>query len=163
MFVIDDGATEHEFEYEIVNYRIRPIADRLVKKYEELEHINTSSILFLVNHKTSGGKKRIVLARTRCIPAKWQEAIYQLAGGRYTHCVEFIGKTTGDLDDNQMTALVYRELLLISPDGSIGTPDTNDWWHVIATLGRHWFYPDATCPDLLDDAVDWQKLRDKAI
>jgi hypothetical protein len=25
-------------------------------------------------------------------------------------------------------------------------------------LGRHWFYPDMSCPNLLDDKVDWKSL-----
>jgi hypothetical protein len=25
-------------------------------------------------------------------------------------------------------------------------------------LGRHWFYPDSTCPNLLDESVDWKVL-----
>lgn len=37
-------------------------------------------------------------------------------------------------------------------------PDVHDWYQMIQGLGRHWFYPDATCPDLLAEGVDWKKL-----
>jgi hypothetical protein len=57
-----------------------------------------------------------------------------------------------------MTALVYRELLMIGPEGDILTPDTNDWWRIIVGLGRCWFYPDSTCPNLLDADTNWKKL-----
>jgi hypothetical protein len=72
--------------------------------------------------------------------------------------IEFIGKTTATLDDNQITALVYRELRMIGDDGKIVPPDTNDWWTVIAGLGRHWFHPDKSCPNLLDEKVSWETL-----
>ncbi len=45
-----------EFDYEICNNRIRPIAEALISKYEELRHIDPDKILFLVNHKSSGSK-----------------------------------------------------------------------------------------------------------
>jgi hypothetical protein len=72
--------------------------------------------------------------------------------------IEFIDKATAVLDSNQMTALLYRELMLIDKDGSIRFPDTNDWWHLITGLGRHWFHPDSPCPNLLDGNVDWKRL-----
>jgi hypothetical protein len=62
---------ESEFDYEIINSRMKPVADELVSKYEEISHIRTDSILFIVNYRTGGGKKKVVLARTRVIPAKW--------------------------------------------------------------------------------------------
>ena len=150
--------SSHEFDYEICNSRIRPIADGLVKKYEELRHIDVEKILFLVNHKSAGSKKRIVLARTARVPEKWRDVLFQLGACSYFYIVEFFGKTTSCLDENQMTALVYRELRRIGPEGQIITPDIHDWWQVLMGLGRHWFYPDSTCPNLLDDSVDWKKL-----
>ncbi len=150
--------SSHEFDHEICNDRIRPIADALVKKYEELRHIDASKILFIVNHKSAGSKKRIVLARTRRMPEKWRDILFQLGACSYFYVIEFIGKTTACLDENQITALVYRELRMIGAEGNIVTPDTNDWWQIITGLGRHWFYPDSTCPNLLDKGQDWKKL-----
>ena len=54
----------HEFDFEICNSRMRPLADELIKKYEELRHLDASKILFVVNHKSAGSKKTLVLART---------------------------------------------------------------------------------------------------
>ena len=150
--------TSRVYDYEIVNSRIMPIAKRLAAKYEELQHIDVDSVLFIANHKSAGGKKRIILARTSKIPDKWRDILYQLGGCSYSHVIEFLTKPTAMLDENQITALVYRELRMIDPEGSIILPDTNDWWNVIAGLGRHWFYPDETCPNLLDEGVDWKKL-----
>jgi hypothetical protein len=150
---------KREFDYEIVNNRIAPIAEKLVKKYGELRHINVNDILFVVNHKTSGGKKRITLARTRKIPDKWRDLLFQSGSSTYNHMIEFIGKTTATLDENQIKALLYRELRMIDKEGGIVPPDTNDWWTVIAGLGRDWFYPDRSCPNLLDENIDWEKLE----
>jgi hypothetical protein len=150
--------TEHEFEYEIASDRMRPIAARLVEKYEELRHINVERILFFINHKSGGSKKKIVLARTRRIPAKWGDILFQFMDRRCLYSIEIIGKATASLDENQIVALLYREMLLIGPDGNILTPDTNDWWHVITGLGRHWFYPGSDCPNLLASNTDWKKL-----
>ena len=43
-------------------------------------------------------------------------------------------------------------------EGQILTPDIHDWWQILMGLGRNWFYPDNTCPNLLDEGVDWKKL-----
>ncbi len=137
---------------------MRPIADALIKKYEELWHIDAAKILFVVNHKSAGSKKRIALARTARVPEKWRDVLFQLGACSYFYVVEFFGKTTACLDENQMTAVVYSELRRIGPEGQIVTPDINDWWQILMGLGRTWFYPDSTCPNLLDDCVDWKKL-----
>ncbi|MDR0648308.1 MAG: hypothetical protein LBF92_03100 [Synergistaceae bacterium] len=148
----------HEFDFEICNSRVRPIADELIKKYDELRHIDLSKILFVVNHKSAGSKKRVVLARTGRVPDKWRDVLFQLGACSYFYLVEFYGKTTASLDENQMTALIYRELRRIGPEGQINPPDIHDWWQVLIGLGPHWFYPDAVIPNLLDDSVDWKKL-----
>lgn len=91
--------SDHEFDFEICNSSVRPIAEELIKKYEELRHIYPEKILFVLNHKSPGSRKKVMLTAT-------------------TSC----------LDDNQMTALVYRELRSIGPEGNIVSPDTNEWW-----------------------------------
>lgn len=150
--------SSHEFNYEIVNSRMKPIADVLVAKYEELRHIEVGKILFVVNHKSAGSKKRVVLARTSRVSEKWLDILFQLGSYSCYYMIEYFDKTTACLDENQIVALTYRELRMISPEGNILTPDTNDWWQIIAGLGRHWFYPDSTCPNLLADSTNWKKL-----
>jgi hypothetical protein len=137
---------------------MRPIADSLIKKYSELSHIDVESILFVLNHRYAGSKNKVVLARTAKIPDKWRDILFQLGASSYFYVMEFFAKTTNCLDNNQMTALVYRELRRIGPEGKIISPDTNEWWQVLMGLGRHWFYPDMSCPDLLDSSVDWKVL-----
>ena len=39
-----DEKQEAEFTYEIVNNKLRPIADRLVEKFDELHHIDVEKI-----------------------------------------------------------------------------------------------------------------------
>lgn len=147
-----------EFDYEICSSRIRPIAEGLIKKYEELRHIAPDKILFVVNHKSSGSKKQIVLAKTSKISPKWTELLYQLGSCSYFYMIEFYAKTTAAMDESQMVALVYHELRRIGPEGEILAPDVHDWWQLIQGLGRKWFYPDTSCPNLLDDDVNWKKL-----
>lgn len=153
-----DLESSHEFDFEIVNSRIKPIAEALIKKYEELRHIDPDKILFIANHKSAGSKNSIVLAKTSKVPEKWRDILYQLGAVGYFYVIEFYGKTTSVLDEHQMTALVYKELRRIGPEGQMLPPDTHDWWQMLIGLGRKWYYPDASCPDLLDDSVDWKKL-----
>lgn len=147
-----------EFDYEICNKKIKPIAEKLVHKYTELRHINPDKILFIVNRKSRGSKKHIVLAKTSKVSPKWAEILYQLGACSFTHMIEFYEKTTSMMDESQMIALVYRELRRIGPEGQILTPDVHDWWPVLIGLGRKWFYPDNSCPNLLDEGVNWKKL-----
>lgn len=149
---------EAEFDFEICSGKIRPIADALIQKYPELRHIDPDKILFVLNRKSAGSKKQMVLAKTCKIPVKWTELLCQLGSRPYFYMIEFYEKTTSAMDDNQMVALVYRELRRIGPEGEILTPDIHDWWQILIGLGRKWFYPDNTCPNLLDEHVDWKKL-----
>lgn len=147
-----------EFDYEICNGKIKPIAEALIRKYPELRHIDPEKILFVVNHKNAGSKKQMVLAKTSKISPQWTELLHQIADVSYFYKIEFYEKTTSMMDEAQMVALVYRELRRIGPEGEILIPDVHDWWQILMGLGRKWFYPDNTCPNLLDDNVDWKKL-----
>jgi predicted metallopeptidase len=149
----------NDYDYEIVNSRMRPIAEKLIAKYNELKHIKADNVLFVLNKKKSGGKKRLVLAKTFQISPKWQDLLFQISSTGYTHVIEFYEKPTSVLDQNQMTALVYHELAHIDPDGRMRYyHDTEDWWRMIAGLGRDWSCPYVTCPDLLADDVNWETL-----
>lgn len=149
---------EGEYDFEIVNKRMRPIAEQLVKKYSELSHIDVDKILFVLNCKSGGSKKKVVLAKTTKIPPKWTEILYQLGACPYFYMIEIYKKTTEELDESQIVALIYRELRCIGEEGEILTPDVADWYPMLMGLGRKWYYPDNTCPNLLDDGVDWKKL-----
>lgn len=146
-----------EFEYEICNNRMRSVAEALVKKYDELHHIDVDKILFVVNHK-GANKKHIVIAKTTKIPPKWTELLYQLGSCSYFYMIEIYAKMTADFDESQMVALMYRELRRIGPEGELLVYNVNDWWQMLMGLGRDWYYPDKSCPNLLDDGVDWKKL-----
>jgi len=113
-----------EYDYEIVNAKIRPIAEGLIRKFDELSHLNAEQILFVRTHK-GGSTKRVVLARTSRISDKWRDLLEQTGSLPFTHMVEFLDKPTACLDENQMVALVYRELRRIGPEGEIRNPDTH--------------------------------------
>ena len=148
--------------YEICSSRIKPLAEALIRKYDELRHIEVDRILFLLNRRSAGSKKRVILAKTAKVPPKWQEILYQLGAMDFAYIMEFYEKTTSVLDENQMVALVYRELRRIGREGDVAPPDVHEWYNVLMGLGRHWFYPDHTCPNLLGDDVDWRKLMGSA-
>lgn len=150
--------TDAEFDYEIVNKKVLPIAEALIKKYDELHHIDPEKILFVVNHKSAGSRKKIVLARTARVPEKWCELFYQIGSKSYFYMIEFISKTTAAMDESQQLAVIYRELRKIGPEGEILTYDVQDWWQILMGLGRKWYYPDNSCPNLLDESIDWRKL-----
>ena len=150
--------TDAEFGYEICSDKIRSIAEALIDKYDELHHINPDKILFVVNHKGVGSRKKVVLAKTTKIPPKWTELLYQLGSCSYFYMIECYAKTTAAMDESQMVALVYRELRRIGPEGEIYSPDVIDWWQMLMGLGRKWYYPDSSCPNLLDEGVDWKSL-----
>ena len=156
-----ENSSGAEFDYEIVNKRMLPLAKQLIEKYDELKHIDPEKILFVLNHKAAGSKNRIVLAHTSKISPLWTELIYQLTSApklSYFYKIEFYARTTNSLDENQMIALLYSELRRIGPEGKIMTPDVHDWWQLVIGLGRKWFYPNESCANLLDDGVDWKKL-----
>ena len=150
--------TAAEFDYEICNERMRPIAEALISKYRELQHIQADKILFVLNYKNSGNKRQMVLAKTSRISPKWTEILYQLGSYSYFHTIEIYAKTTASMDENQKIALLYRELRRIGPEGEILVPYVHDWWQVLMGLGRNWFYPEQPCPNLLDEGIDWKKL-----
>ncbi|MDO5562674.1 MAG: putative metallopeptidase [Synergistaceae bacterium] len=154
----EDFEDSAEFTYEICNTKIRPIAEALINKYRELAHIDVDKILFIVNHRSAGSKRRVTLAKTMRMPPKWTELLYQLGACSYFYIMEFYAKTTATMDESQMVALVYHELRRIGQEGEILSPDINEWYPMFVGLGRKWFYPDNTCPNLLDDSVDWKKL-----
>ena len=151
-----------EGAYEICSSRIKPLAEALIRKYDELRHIEVDRILFLLNRRSAGSKKRVILAKTAKVPPNWQEILYQLGAMDFAFVMEFYEKTTSVLDENQMVALVYRELRRIGREGDVAPPDVHEWYNVLMGLGRHWFYPDHTCPNLLGDDVDWRKLMGSA-
>lgn len=65
----------------VVNEDYRPIAEALVKKYEEIAHIPVDAILFIENTKSKAMYRgRAKYAQIGKIPARWQEVLYQLAG-----------------------------------------------------------------------------------
>lgn len=148
------------YDFEVINSRMLPIAEKLVEKYQELQHIDPKKILFILNSKKGSSKKgSVTLACTTRIPANRVEIMYQLTGGTcYWYKIEFYSKTTACMDENQMIALLYTQLRRIGPEGKLVNPDVHDWYNVLVGLGHKWFYPNETCPNLLDDGVTFENL-----
>lgn len=147
------------FNFEVCNDRYKPVAEQLVEKFNELQHVDPQSILFVMNTKGKAKKgKAPILAKTSKVPPKWQEIMFQTGSPAYFYIIEFSEADTSALDENQMIALIYHELRRIDLNGNVTIPDVHDWYQLLIGLGRYWYQADATCPNLLDEAVDWQNL-----
>jgi predicted metallopeptidase len=145
----------------VIRDQFRPIADALVKKYEELKHIQTNSILFVSNTTGKGADKdRHKLAQIATIPAKWTEILYQFTGGNFTYLMEFFAANIHHLKREQYIALIYHELRHIGHDGKLVHHDIEDWSRMISALGIDWSgcKDEGDFPDLLDEDLDWDRL-----
>lgn len=155
--------TGSEFDFEVCNNRIYPMAAQLVKKYEELRHIDPDKILFVVNHKSKGiSKGHRILARMRKLSPIWTELLFQIGSVSNFYMMEFFARNTEHLNESQIIAVIYHELRHIGPDGKLVSHDVQDFWNIIDGLGRHWYAEDASIPNLLDDDVSWNSLLGKA-
>ena len=143
--------SDHEFNFEIGNSKYREIADGLIKKFDELHHLNPNQVLFLRNHKSANPRQ----AKALRIPDRWRDILDQTGSATYLYVLEIYEKSIADLTQSQITALVYRELRRINEEGKIMTPDVSDWWQMIQALGAGWDKVDSTCPDILAPEFSW--------
>lgn len=112
----------------VVNEAYRPIAEALVKKYEELRHIPVADILFVDNTEGTGkNKNKKKLAQVGKIPEKWMEIIHQLTGKSFGYFMEFFKRNTQDMGREQIIAVIYHELRHIGRDGELVLHDIEDW------------------------------------
>ena len=117
--------------------------------------MDAKSILFVMNKK---GAKKTVPGKISKVPEKWREIMFQMGCPAYFFMVEFSEKSFAMLNDAQRIALIYHEIRKIDLNGNLRDPDVHEWVQILYGLGRYWNQPDTTCPNLLDDDVDWQTL-----
>lgn len=150
---LDNG--KYDSDHWIKSYLYRPIAAKLIKKFEELRHIVPGTILFIEDTEWKpGSEDRPWIAKT----SKANKQLQAMAG--YGFVIETREWYTEKMSREQITALLYHELKHIDTDGSILKHDIEDWECMVATLGMNWATTKANIPDILDDDFDdWDELR----
>ena len=142
-----------------LNEAYRPIAEALVKKYPEINHVPINNMIFIENAVTAPKRKGLcVLAQIGTVPGKWSEIIEQLTGARVWYFMEIFKKHVKDLSQEQIVALVYHELRHISPLGGTVGHDIEDWANMVHALGPQWNCSGVSIPDLLGDDVNWDTI-----
>lgn len=144
----------------LVNEAYRPIAEGLIKKCPEMNHLAADSFIFIDNISDTGKSlNKMRLASTNKIPPKWSDALYQLSGKRFDYCIEFFKTNIEQMSKEQIVALVYHELRHVDKDGNMRHHDVEDWIEMVGKLGPNWAETKARIPDLLDNEVDWDKIK----
>lgn len=139
----------------IMNYRYRPIAEKLVEKFRELRHINVKKILFIedTEWEPTATAKRPWKARI----SKANKQLEAMTG--YEYVLETRKHYTGNMQDAQLVALIYHELRHIDVDGNLNKHDIEDWGNIVATLGVDWSTTIAQIPNILDHEFDgWREM-----
>ncbi len=141
----------------IKNYQLRPIAEKLVRKFEELKHIVPTRILFLEN---------IVWTPSGPVPKKnWVARIGKASQWLqdtwgYGYVLEIKQYYMEQMSKEQLIATIYHELRHIDIDGLIKPHDIEDWDNMVATLGTNWVTTKAEIINILDDEFPgWNELR----
>ena len=141
----------------IKNYYFEPIAEKLVEKFEEIEHVRPRSILFLENTAWEPGKgkaKKTWIARI-CNP----NPFFQAAWG-YSFIIEIKGWFVENLSKEQLIAVLYHELRHIDTDYEIRSHDIEDWGDMVATLGEDYAEKNKSIVNILDEEFEgWYSLR----
>ena len=135
---------------------LRDLAARLCEKFpSRLGNVYPTQIAFLTNGEDKPvNKGRRALAK--CFRLSPREEF--LTG--YTHVVEFYTWHTSHLSANQLTLLLYHELLHIGEEGKLQAHDVEEFGEVIDTFGREVLdYRNERLPDILDETFDWGGIR----
>lgn|GEM_PF-326100 len=145
----------------LVNDAYRPIAEALVKKYDELKHVRVNEILFIDNLTGKGTtldkRKNAQVSR---IPAKWQEIIAQLTGrNNFSYFMEFYKVNISQMSREQIVTLIYHELRHFGPDGKLRHHDIEEWNEIAQKMGPGWSNAHKSIPDLLDESFDWENIQ----
>jgi len=158
----DDGRLKHirnldngKFDSRnwIKNDVYRPIANKLVARFEEFKHIRPEKILFLEDMDWTPGANSWI-ARV----SKSNKQMKQMVG--YEYVLETRNWYTKDMSKEQIIALIYHELKHIDEDGNLIKHDVEDWGEMVATLGVDWATTQGNIINILDDDFeDWDELR----
>ncbi|MBC8589352.1 putative metallopeptidase [Paratissierella segnis] len=141
----------------IKNWVYRPIAEKLVKRFEELEHIRPRLILFLEDMEWEEPKsdkpKKHWIARI----SKSNKQFAEISG--YKYILETRNYYIGEMQREQIIALLYHELRHIDQFGDLQPHDTEDWSNMLATLGTDWATTQSKIQNILEDDVIWRELE----
>lgn len=158
----DDGRLKHirnldNGKYDsrnwIKNDIYRPVAFKLVTKFEELKHIRPEKILFLEDMDWTPSANSWI-ARI----SKANKQMKQMVG--YEYVLETRNYYTKNMSKEQIVALVFHELRHIDGDGNLKQHDVEDWGDMIATLGVDWATTKGDIINILDDDFEeWDRLR----
>lgn len=151
LVVVDEWSGKY-----LVNEFYRPIAEALVKKFDEIKHVPVEYILFIDNTDSKGmNRNKIKYAQIGKLPEKWLEVIYQLTGRSFGYFMEVFKRNIQDLSREQIVALIYHELRHIGKDGEIVLHDIEDWANMHYKLGPDWANTKRVIPDLLEEGINW--------
>ena len=132
---------------------LRQLAAMLCKRYPgRLGNVFPTQIAFLVNLEDKPiSKGRAALAKTFRMSAR-----YEFLTG-YTHVIEFYSQHTTYLTNNQLTVLLYHELLHIGEEGKLQGHDVEEFGEIVDAFGRTVLdYQREDIPDILDEAFEWK-------
>lgn len=141
----------------IKNWIYRPIAQKLIKKFPEIGHINPKSILFIEDMEwekpDSIKPKRHWQARI----SKANKQFSDMSG--YDYILETRNYFIERMSREQIVALIYHELRHIDQFGDLQPHDIEDWDNMVATLGKDWSSTKAEIKNLIDDDILWEELE----
>ena len=144
----------------IKNWIYRPIAEKLVKKFEEISHINPKKILFIEDMEwekpESLKPKKHWMARI----SKANKQFSEMSG--YAYILETRNYFIERMNREQIIALIYHELRHIDEWGDLQPHDIEDWDNMISTLGKDWATTKANIENLIDDDIIWRELEPRA-
>lgn len=141
----------------IKNFVYGPIANKLVKKFEELKHINPKWVLFIEDMGWEEPKSSKPKKYWRARISKANKQFSEMTG--YEYILETRNYYIERMQREQIIALIYHELRHIDKFGDIQPHDIEDWNNVIATLGTDWATTQAKIKDLLEDKILWKELE----
>lgn len=151
----------------LINEYYRPIAEKLVEKFRELQYAPVNNILFIDNteDKRKVGHK-LVFAQISKIAGRWQEIIAQMTGKQFAFMIELFKENMYGMSREQVVAVIYHELrhIQLTTDGDTPKIDLvgheiDDFVNMLEKLGANWATTRTRIPDLLDDNIaNWDDI-----
>lgn len=165
----DDGRIKHitrldnaKFDYKhwIKNEVYRPLARKLIGKFEELKGINIDKILFIedTEYQEPVGGPPSWAAQTKVS----NKQLYAMTG--YQFVIETREFYLSKMSDAQIAVLLYQELRKIDKNsGKILDYDIKGWNNILGTFGPGWDKEHVYIQNIVDDKEfqGWSELRNK--
>lgn len=148
---LDNG--KFDDKHWIKSYLYRPIAAKLIEKFDEIGHIRPERILFIedTEWQPKEGTKRPWQAKV----CKANKQLSAMTG--YWYVIETRRYFTDLMSKEQVVALIYHELRHIDTDGELIKHDVEEWSNIVATLGANWSSRRSQIIDILD-LDEWNEL-----